>query len=375
MLPAVSTGPLDPAWSPDGKWIAFSMRGDIWKVPADGGEAIALTRGPAYHFEPAWSPDGTRIALSMDIDGNLDIGVVNADGGDVERLTTDRRVDVEPAWSRDGAALYFVTARGGNFDIYRYRLRDKSADTFVAGPRDQIQPAVSPDGKQLAYVAPCEAASAPAASGSSLSAAARRASCTTRRPSTACGRRGRRTGSRSSSFRRAGLERHRRRPGRRRQPVVLTADAMDEFAPSVSPEGDRFAFVSNRSGPMMLYTAPIGGGPMASWRKWRSRRAKRPHRPAACECVSLGPDGQPTARARLPARGRRARLHAGRRFPPRHRRDRNALLPHDGRVRGRGAGRRDCASRRCAAASTGRASTTSMCPPAAPPTSRCARSA
>ena len=62
MLPAVSSGPLNPAWSPDGRWIAFSMRGDIWKIPAEGGEAIALTSGPAYYFEPAWSPDDARFS-------------------------------------------------------------------------------------------------------------------------------------------------------------------------------------------------------------------------------------------------------------------------------------------------------------------------
>ena len=64
MLPSVTTGPADPVWSPDGEWIAFSMRGDIWKVPAGGGSAVALTKGPHYHFEPAWSPDGQQLALT-----------------------------------------------------------------------------------------------------------------------------------------------------------------------------------------------------------------------------------------------------------------------------------------------------------------------
>src|SRR6476659_6044356 len=91
MFPAVSSGPQDPAWSPDGKWIAFSMRGDIWKIPAEGGEATALTSGPNYHFEPAWSPDGRRIALSMDVSGNLEIGVVDANGGTVERVASHPR--------------------------------------------------------------------------------------------------------------------------------------------------------------------------------------------------------------------------------------------------------------------------------------------
>src|SRR5215470_2797731 len=78
LLPEVSTGPFDPSWSPDGKWLAVSMHGDIWKVPVDGGLAIALTKGPAYHFEPAWSPDGRYVAFSEDINRNLEIGIVPA---------------------------------------------------------------------------------------------------------------------------------------------------------------------------------------------------------------------------------------------------------------------------------------------------------
>ena len=297
MLPAVSTGPLDPAWSPDGKWIAFSMRGDIWKVPAGGGEAVALTRGPAYHFEPAWSPDSARIALSMDIDGNLDIGVVSALGGDVERLTTDRRVDVEPAWSQDGAALYFVTARGGNFDIYRYRFADKSETPFIAGPRDQIQPAVSPDGTTVAYVNPVAGklgtgglwVKSVAEGGEPTLVHYEETEYRARPAWTPDGR------ALLFSSDEPGSNDIAIVPVAGGNPVYLTADAMNEFAPAVAPDGTRFAFVSNRTGPSTLHVAPIGGGPPASWSEVAMKSRKSAMPTGRVRGRVLGADGRPTS--------------------------------------------------------------------------------
>jgi TolB protein len=115
-----------PAWSPDGKRIAFTrIRFDqtpdaaVYVMDADGGRATKIADEAV---EPDWSPDSRRIALASYRDRlgrtcfqkcspNSEIYVVDADGGRMRRLTESDANDASPTWSPDGKRIVFVSDR------------------------------------------------------------------------------------------------------------------------------------------------------------------------------------------------------------------------------------------------------------------------
>ena len=105
--------------------------------------------------EPAWSPDGRRIAFSSTRGGgtNLDIWVMNADGTNPIRLTDHPAPEQDPAWAHDGKSLFFTAERDGRGEIYRVWLEDRRVDRITNSIDRAIMPATSPDGRYLAYAA------------------------------------------------------------------------------------------------------------------------------------------------------------------------------------------------------------------------------
>ncbi len=92
-----------PAWSPDGRRIAFaSVRNrnmDIYAMDAGGENLLGLTRDTMTDTGPSWSPDGWKIAFTTSRDGISEIYVMDADGRNPTNLTQHRASDVKLAWS------------------------------------------------------------------------------------------------------------------------------------------------------------------------------------------------------------------------------------------------------------------------------------
>jgi Tol biopolymer transport system component len=112
----------DPAWSPDGRTLAFVRRNaghGVYVAKADGSGLRNLTPKPVGTYAaPAWSPDGRKLAFVSDRDGNSEVYVMNADGSGQRNLTRNPAYDADPAWSPDGRKIAFASNRDGNSGVY-----------------------------------------------------------------------------------------------------------------------------------------------------------------------------------------------------------------------------------------------------------------
>jgi hypothetical protein len=130
----------NPAWSPDGRLLAFVREGEIYLADRDSDEERYVTTG----FSPDWSPEGNWIAFHDSTDGDNDIYVIRPDGTDRRALTDDDRDNTWPRWLPDGRHIIFARTPD---EIWQVDLDGETAQVS----RGQPPLDVSPDGLMLAY--------------------------------------------------------------------------------------------------------------------------------------------------------------------------------------------------------------------------------
>jgi Tol biopolymer transport system component len=167
---------FNPAWSPDGKQIVYTLLrlelrpqnsdglSELWTIDVNGGEPRQIFSGDATLS--AWSPDGRRIAFGQRLGESrvMDIVTIAADGASPPvHVVRDSAIDWNPVWAPDGRHLYFVSDRAGSPNIWRIPI-DQSTGAALGQATPLTSPAafaahltISGDGRTLAYSSVLEA--------------------------------------------------------------------------------------------------------------------------------------------------------------------------------------------------------------------------
>ncbi|MBQ0932947.1 Tol-Pal system protein TolB [Ideonella sp. 3Y2] len=147
---------ISPAWSPDGRELAYvsfeTRKAVVWVQDLQSGARRQLANFRGTNSAPAWSPDGRELAVTLSRDGGSQVFLIGRDGGAPRRITQSSAIDTEAVFSPDGRQIYFVSDRGGSPQIYRQPLGGGGAERVTFQGGYNISPALSPDGRTLAYV-------------------------------------------------------------------------------------------------------------------------------------------------------------------------------------------------------------------------------
>jgi Tol biopolymer transport system component len=126
---------LSPDISPDGRTIAFELLGDLYTMPATGGDAKAITADMAFDSQPVFSPDGHSLAFISDRSGAENVWVADADGRHPRQISLrdDNAVFTSPAWSVDGRSITVSRYRAdlNAFELWRFDAASGKAELLT----------------------------------------------------------------------------------------------------------------------------------------------------------------------------------------------------------------------------------------------------
>jgi tricorn protease len=166
LISASLTAQTTPNWlrhaaiSPDGSQIAFTYKGDLYKVPTAGGTATQLTFHDAHDYMATWSKDGKQLAFSSERYGNFDVFVMPATGGQARRLTFHSNTELPYSFAADGKSVFFGALRQDDVQHRQYPHRSQSelysvpvdggkVSQVLTVPAEYVQ--ITKDGKSLFY--------------------------------------------------------------------------------------------------------------------------------------------------------------------------------------------------------------------------------
>ena len=136
------------SWAPDGRRLVVERDRRLFVIGADGRGERLLTAGSS----PTWSPRGGRIAFVSDRTGTDNLYVVDANGRGLRRVTTSDAAESEPAWSPDGTRLAFVSVSAGDTDLFVVDVQSRALVRLTQDASLESSPAWSPLGDSIWFV-------------------------------------------------------------------------------------------------------------------------------------------------------------------------------------------------------------------------------